>query len=300
MPMSGRRIVSRASRPRTAGCWDGSICPGSCRPPIAPGQEDVLNGIAYDVLGDRLFVTGKLWPKLFEIKVVPKLIARTGERDPSASRTRRAFTVGLLRRRTRWTLTSARPFSPLDRKALGSPCEFDIRRTNKFCDTDARPRLPPPPKSSASNRHWSLEPDSVPRCCARCKPSRSDDACRLQTNTRKLSNSYGWPPLLMVVQSQLFFTDVAVVHLAQRKIRSDAMAFGILRHLVGNRHAQRTRQHPSHFSVRSAHQIPVIHRDLGRHGGGAAARCRIGCGFRNRKRQPILRRLRARADEAAA
>jgi glutaminyl-peptide cyclotransferase len=33
---------------------------------------DVLNGIAYDVLGDRLFVTGKLWPKLFEIKIVRK------------------------------------------------------------------------------------------------------------------------------------------------------------------------------------------------------------------------------------
>lgn len=29
---------------------------------------DVLNGIAYDEAGDRLFVTGKLWPKLFEIK----------------------------------------------------------------------------------------------------------------------------------------------------------------------------------------------------------------------------------------
>ncbi len=32
---------------------------------------DALNGIAYDSQGDRLFVTGKLWPKLFEIKVVP-------------------------------------------------------------------------------------------------------------------------------------------------------------------------------------------------------------------------------------
>jgi len=31
---------------------------------------DVLNGIAYDSLGDRLFVTGKLWPKLFEIQLV--------------------------------------------------------------------------------------------------------------------------------------------------------------------------------------------------------------------------------------
>lgn len=31
----------------------------------------VLNGIAYDSTGNRLFVTGKLWPKLFEIKVAP-------------------------------------------------------------------------------------------------------------------------------------------------------------------------------------------------------------------------------------
>jgi glutamine cyclotransferase len=33
---------------------------------------DVLNGIAYDAAGDRLFVTGKWWPKLFEIKLVPR------------------------------------------------------------------------------------------------------------------------------------------------------------------------------------------------------------------------------------
>jgi glutaminyl-peptide cyclotransferase len=32
---------------------------------------DVLNGIAYDAQADRLFVTGKLWPKLFEIELVP-------------------------------------------------------------------------------------------------------------------------------------------------------------------------------------------------------------------------------------
>jgi glutamine cyclotransferase len=31
---------------------------------------DVLNGIAYDPEHDRLFVTGKLWPKLFEIKLI--------------------------------------------------------------------------------------------------------------------------------------------------------------------------------------------------------------------------------------
>lgn len=33
------------------------------------GRADVLNGIAYDAAADRLFVTGKLWPKLFEIRL---------------------------------------------------------------------------------------------------------------------------------------------------------------------------------------------------------------------------------------
>jgi glutamine cyclotransferase len=33
---------------------------------------NVLNGIAYDQDNDRLFVTGKLWPKLFEIELVEK------------------------------------------------------------------------------------------------------------------------------------------------------------------------------------------------------------------------------------
>jgi glutamine cyclotransferase len=32
-------------------------------------QQACLNGIAYDAAGDRLFVTGKLWPDLFEIRV---------------------------------------------------------------------------------------------------------------------------------------------------------------------------------------------------------------------------------------
>lgn len=35
-------------------------------------KMDVLNGIMYDSVGDRLFVTGKLWPLLFEIKVISK------------------------------------------------------------------------------------------------------------------------------------------------------------------------------------------------------------------------------------
>ena len=36
-----------------------------------PGPDSVLNGIAYDSVHDRLFVTGKNWPKLFEIRVLP-------------------------------------------------------------------------------------------------------------------------------------------------------------------------------------------------------------------------------------
>ncbi len=34
-------------------------------------QADVLNGIAYDEQGGRLFVTGKLWPNVFEITLLP-------------------------------------------------------------------------------------------------------------------------------------------------------------------------------------------------------------------------------------
>jgi glutamine cyclotransferase len=34
--------------------------------------DAVLNGIAYDAKGARLFVTGKYWPTLFEIKIVPR------------------------------------------------------------------------------------------------------------------------------------------------------------------------------------------------------------------------------------
>src|SRR5690606_8226882 len=31
-------------------------------------ESDVLNGIAYDAGADRYFLTGKLWPKLFEVR----------------------------------------------------------------------------------------------------------------------------------------------------------------------------------------------------------------------------------------
>jgi len=45
----------------------GLLRPGDVRDP-----EAVLNGIAYDEAGDRLFVTGKLWPKLFEVRLKQK------------------------------------------------------------------------------------------------------------------------------------------------------------------------------------------------------------------------------------
>lgn len=37
-----------------------------------PQRVEVLNGIAYDPVGERIFVTGKLWPKLYEIRIKPK------------------------------------------------------------------------------------------------------------------------------------------------------------------------------------------------------------------------------------
>jgi glutamine cyclotransferase len=44
------------------------ILPSSDRTP----ETDVLNGIAYDKTKDRIFVTGKNWPKLFWVKFVKK------------------------------------------------------------------------------------------------------------------------------------------------------------------------------------------------------------------------------------
>ncbi|MBW1999608.1 MAG: glutaminyl-peptide cyclotransferase [Deltaproteobacteria bacterium] len=43
---------------------------GLLSPEDMTSEVDVLNGIAYDAKTDRLLVTGKLWPKLFEIRIV--------------------------------------------------------------------------------------------------------------------------------------------------------------------------------------------------------------------------------------
>ncbi len=42
---------------------------------------DVLNGIAYDQVTERVFVTGKLWPKLFEIELIAQPAPGTGMRE---------------------------------------------------------------------------------------------------------------------------------------------------------------------------------------------------------------------------
>ena len=39
---------------------------------VSRNPENTLNGIAYDAANDRIFVTGKRWKNLFEIKVKPK------------------------------------------------------------------------------------------------------------------------------------------------------------------------------------------------------------------------------------
>lgn len=46
---------------------------------VARFRADVLNGIAYDEDGDRLFITGKLWPKLYEIRIVPRSLEPSKE-----------------------------------------------------------------------------------------------------------------------------------------------------------------------------------------------------------------------------
>jgi glutamine cyclotransferase len=38
---------------------------------LRSGNVDVLNGIAYDAASDRIFVTGKRWPRLFQISLRP-------------------------------------------------------------------------------------------------------------------------------------------------------------------------------------------------------------------------------------
>lgn len=62
--------IARIS-PRTGQVVGWIDLAGLLDPRDRPGV-DVMNGIAYDAVGDRLFVTGKLWPKLFEVRIKPR------------------------------------------------------------------------------------------------------------------------------------------------------------------------------------------------------------------------------------
>ena len=63
--------IARIS-PRTGKVLGWIELKGLLSPMDRQDQNAVLNGIAYDAAHKRLFVTGKLWPSIFEIKVVPK------------------------------------------------------------------------------------------------------------------------------------------------------------------------------------------------------------------------------------
>lgn len=55
--------------PATGRVTDWINLSGLLRPNEVTDEEAVLNGIAYDAKSNRIFVTGKLWPKIFEIRL---------------------------------------------------------------------------------------------------------------------------------------------------------------------------------------------------------------------------------------
>ena len=63
--------IARIS-PRTGKVVGWIDLSGILSPMYRRTPDAVLNGIAYDPQGKRLFVTGKLWPNIFEIQLIPK------------------------------------------------------------------------------------------------------------------------------------------------------------------------------------------------------------------------------------
>ena len=47
-------------------------CRGLLREDLRTPETDVLNGIAYNPKTGKIYVTGKLWPRMYEIKVKDK------------------------------------------------------------------------------------------------------------------------------------------------------------------------------------------------------------------------------------
>jgi len=63
--------IARIS-PRTGKVTGWIDLSGILSPIFRREPDSVLNGIAYDAAGKRLFVTGKLWPSVFEIQLIKK------------------------------------------------------------------------------------------------------------------------------------------------------------------------------------------------------------------------------------
>lgn len=68
----GKERIARID-PKTGSVTGWIELPGLLTREDRKKRVDVLNGIAYDSDNKKLYVTGKLWPKLFEIEVVPKI-----------------------------------------------------------------------------------------------------------------------------------------------------------------------------------------------------------------------------------
>ncbi|MHC1742691.1 MAG: glutaminyl-peptide cyclotransferase [Syntrophobacteraceae bacterium] len=85
----GKDVIARIS-PQN-GAILGWIDLTELRKALGPVRgADVLNGIAYDPENDRLFVTGKLWPQLFEIRLKPSSPASAEEDSEGAHEAHRA------------------------------------------------------------------------------------------------------------------------------------------------------------------------------------------------------------------
>lgn len=65
----GTDVIARID-PATGKVVGWIVLKNLLKPQGTPAADAVLNGIAYDPKGKRLFVTGKLWPQLFEIELV--------------------------------------------------------------------------------------------------------------------------------------------------------------------------------------------------------------------------------------
>ena len=56
-------VSLQSGTPRVRNQWAG-------RREATTNGEDVLNGMAYDPILDRLWVTGKLWPAVFSVRLI--------------------------------------------------------------------------------------------------------------------------------------------------------------------------------------------------------------------------------------